>query len=133
MAKRVNVAVGVIKSIDASGETIYFLTKRLEEAHQGGKWEFPGGKVETDETVAQALFRELKEEIDIEILSCSPLMVVYHNYSDKEVCLNVFIVDNFQGQPASQEGLVDGWFSLESLKELDFPEANKEIIDQLPE
>ncbi|MGB0935902.1 MAG: 8-oxo-dGTP diphosphatase MutT [Colwellia sp.] len=131
MTKRVNVAVGVITSMDASGKTQYFLTKRLEHAHQGGKWEFPGGKVEAEETVAEALFRELKEEVGIEILSCQPLIEINHNYSDKSVCLSVFLVDNFEGEPASQEGLIDGWYSLDALKELDFPEANTAIIDKL--
>jgi 8-oxo-dGTP diphosphatase len=127
----VNVAVGVITSVDEQNNTQYFLTKRLKSAHQGDKWEFPGGKVEEDETVAQALFRELKEEVAIEILSCQPLMEINHNYGDKSVCLNVFLVDNFSGEPQSQEGLIEGWFSLELLKTLEFPEANQAIIDKL--
>ena len=131
MKKQVEVAVGVITSIDDQNNTQYFLTKRLKHVHQGGKWEFPGGKVEVDETVAQALFRELKEEVDIEILSCQPLMEIKHDYGDKSVCLHVFVVDNFIGEPQSQEELVQGWFSLSELKQLDFPEANQAIIEKL--
>ena len=63
MTTFIHVAVGVITaSRDITNEdqqTQYFLTKRLEHSHQGGKWEFPGGKVEKNETVAQALAREL--------------------------------------------------------------------------
>ena len=131
MNKVVKVAVGVIIGLNDNNETRYFLTKRLDEVHQGGKWEFPGGKVETDETVAQALARELKEEINIDILSCIPLITINHDYKDKSVCLEVFIVDNYNGEPSAQEGQGQGWFSLSELALLDFPAANKQIIAKL--
>ncbi len=102
MNKVVKVAVGVIIGLNDNNETRYFLTKRLDEAHQGGKWEFPGGKVENNETIAQALARELKEEINIDILSCIPLITINHDYKDKSVCLEVFIVDNYTGEPSAQ-------------------------------
>ncbi|MDP7593125.1 MAG: 8-oxo-dGTP diphosphatase MutT [Litorilituus sp.] len=131
MPKIVHVAVGVIIALDEQGNTQYFLTKRLVESHQGGKWEFPGGKVEAGETVAQALFRELKEEVGIEILTCLPLLIINHDYGDKKVCLDVFIVDNYSGEPIAQEGQGQGWFSLDRLKSLDFPAANQAIITKL--
>ncbi|MGV2870494.1 8-oxo-dGTP diphosphatase MutT [Colwellia sp. E150_009] len=136
MTKTIHVAVGVITSINESTETQYFLTKRLVDAHQGGKWEFPGGKVEENESVAQALARELKEEINIDVLSCQPLMVVNHTYSqdngtDKKVSLEIFIVDNYIGEPSAQEGQGEGWFSLDELQKLDFPKANDVIIEKL--
>ena len=143
MKKVVHVAVGVITRACREGGCQYFLTKRLEQAHQGGKWEFPGGKVEKEETVAQALARELKEEVAIDILSCQPLIKIEHTYlgkgldeegnkkADKNVCLDVFIVDHFLGEPSAQEGQGQGWFSLAALQDLDFPEANKEIIAKL--
>jgi len=124
--KIVNVAVGVIYNNEH-----FFLTKRLDHVHQGGKWEFPGGKVEMDETVAQALQRELKEEIDIDILACQPLITIEHDYGDKQVCLSVFLVDNFLGEPSAQEGQKEGWFSLDELSQLDFPQANRSIVDKL--
>jgi 8-oxo-dGTP diphosphatase len=126
MQKIVHVAVGVIKR-----EEQYFLTKRLESAHQGGKWEFPGGKVEKNETVAQALHRELKEEIAIDILSCFPLIEISHDYGDKKVFLDVYVVDNFQHEPIAQEGQQSAWFTLSKLTKLDFPAANKAIIEKL--
>jgi 8-oxo-dGTP diphosphatase len=124
--KQVHVAVGVIVS---NGE--FFLTKRLEHTHQGGKWEFPGGKIEANETVAQALHRELQEEIAIDVLSCTPLMQINHDYGDKKVLLDVFLVDNFQGDPTAQEGQQQRWFSLHDLSHVDFPEANILIVKKL--
>lgn len=124
--KQVHVAVGVVV---VGGE--FFLTKRHQEAHQGGKWEFPGGKVEAGETVAQALARELKEEISIDILACIPLIVIEHDYGDKKVKLDVYVVDNFQGEPCALEGQEEGYFTLEQLSKLDFPEANQAIIKEL--
>lgn len=139
MNKVVRVAVGVISKSCKEEGTQYFLTKRLAKAHQGGKWEFPGGKVEKHETVAQALARELKEEVDIEVLYCQPLIKIEHTYlgkkggkgEDKTVCLDVFIVDNFTGEPSAQEGQGQGWFSLSELRLLEFPAANKAIISEL--
>jgi len=126
MKKEVHVAVGVIVR-----EQHFFMTKRLEHVHQGGKWEFPGGKVEKDETVAEALHRELKEEIAIVVLACIPLIEINHDYGDKKVCLEVFVVNNFDGEPTAQEGQQQGWFSLVELHELDLPDANQAILDKL--
>lgn len=128
MTKVVHVAVGVIIR-----EQQYFLTKRLENAHQGGKWEFPGGKVENDESAAQALHRELQEEIAIDVLSCQPLIEISHDYGDKKVHLEVYLVDHFQHEPVAQEGQRSAWFTLAELDALDFPEANKAIIEKLKE
>ena len=136
MNQIIHVAVGVIISPNEQGKTEYFLTKRLSDAHQGGKWEFPGGKVENDESVAQALARELKEEIAIDVLTCQPLIIINHTYNesdgtDKKVRLDVFVVDNYTGEPSAQEGQGEGWFLLDDLKKLDFPKANQAIIEAL--
>mgnify|MGYP001565650079 CR=1 FL=1 len=136
MPKSIHVAVGVIVATNEQQQTQYFLTKRLEHSHQGGKWEFPGGKVENGETVAQALARELKEEVAIDILACLPLMTIDHIYheengDDKKVCLEVFGVDNYSGEPSAQEGQQQGWFSLNGLQKLNFPKANEAIIAKL--
>ena len=126
MTKIVHVAVGVIKQ-----DHKFFLTKRLADSHQGGKWEFPGGKVEENETVHQALYRELKEEVAIETLTCTLLMQISHDYGDKKVLLEVFVVDNFTGQAKALEGQQSGWFSLAELTTLNFPAANQAIIEKL--
>ncbi|WP_077339483.1 8-oxo-dGTP diphosphatase MutT [Pseudocolwellia agarivorans] len=126
MKKIVEVAVGVIKR-----NKLYFMTKRLEHVHQGGKWEFPGGKVETNELPEYALNRELKEEVNIDVLSSSPLITINHDYGDKAVSLIVYLVENFSNEPKALEGQKEGWFTFEELLSLDLPDANKGILDAL--
>lgn len=126
--KLVEVAVGVIKQ----GSQI-FISKRADTLHQGGKWEFPGGKREGCETIEQALARELMEEIGIKVLSQLPLMVIEHDYGDKRVRLDVRIVESFAGQPSGVEGQQTRWVEIAELVNFDFPVANKVIIEALLE
>ena len=125
--KQVWVAVGVIYDPKQG----YFICRRATHQHQGGKWEFPGGKVEQTETVQQALARELQEEIGINVKAAQPLLVIEHSYSDKAVKLDVWLVIEFTGTAQSLEGLENRWVQLDELEQLDFPEANRPIIDVL--
>jgi 8-oxo-dGTP diphosphatase len=124
--KTVEVAVGVILK-----DNQVFISKRADKLHQGGKWEFPGGKREIAETMEQTLARELKEEIDIEVLNQKPLMVIEHDYGDKKVRLDIRIVDSFSGEPNNKEGQISRWVEVSSLQDYSFPEANAPIIERL--
>ena len=124
--KVVHVAVGVV----ARGDDI-FTTLRAKDAHQGGKWEFPGGKVESGETVTDALKRELAEEIGIDVLSSEPLILIEHDYGDKCVKLDVHRVTQFTGEPHGKEGQSSRWQPANELRAEDFPEANVAIIQAL--
>ncbi|AOT09732.1 8-oxo-dGTP diphosphatase MutT [Pseudoalteromonas luteoviolacea] len=124
--KIVNVAVGVVLK-----EGQYFVCKRSDEQHQGGLWEFPGGKVEQNESVEQALARELAEEIGIEVKSSVHLMTIEHDYGDKAVRLVVHIVEDFTGEARGLEGQPSQWVDLNQLRKLAFPPANVAIIEAL--
>ena len=125
--KTIQVAAAVI--FDAAGRI--FLAKRLKNAHQGGLWEFPGGKIEAHETPVEALKRELAEELGIEIVSAEPFICIAFDYPDKAVVLEVFTVTGFQGEPWGREGQQTGWFELPELTGLDFPAANLRILEKL--
>lgn len=125
--KRVHVAVGVILNSDNR----VLLAKRLDHLHQGGKWEFPGGKVENGETTSQALIRELREEVNLIVSDTRPLMTISHDYPDKEVLLDIHIVNRFSGVAEGLEGQEVLWVGLDNLKEFEFPKANAPIIDRL--
>lgn len=127
--KRLHVAVGVI--LDAQNRIL--LTRRAPDSHQGGLWEFPGGKVESGESLEVALARELHEELGIGITDTAPLLQISHDYPDKAVLLDVHLVRGFTGQPAGLENQPMAWVALEELSEFEFPAANQPIIDALRE
>lgn len=124
--KVVNVAVGVI----IKGSQI-FVSKRADDLHQGGLWEFPGGKVESDESVEQAMARELAEEVGIDVTHQQPFMLIEHDYGDKQVCLHVSVVDGFTGKPTGAEGQLTKWVAIDQLHTLAFPAANQDIVEKL--
>lgn len=108
-----------------------FLAKRADDADQGGLWEFPGGKLEPLETSAQALNRELNEELGIDVAHAEPLMQITFDYPAKTVQLDVFTVFDFKGEPWGKEGQKTAWFELSELEALSFPEANKAILEKI--
>jgi 8-oxo-dGTP diphosphatase len=123
----VRVAVGVIRN--SLGEVL--IARRPVDKHQGGLWEFPGGKIEAGETCGQALIRELEEELGIEVLHSKPLIKVPFSYADKSVLLEVREVTAFSGSPSGREGQPLLWVSPAQLNEFSFPAANRPIIKAL--
>ena len=121
----VHVAVGVI--LDDLGRVL--ISRRAEDAHQGGLWEFPGGKVEAGESLAVALARELREELDIDIAPGEPLLEIHHDYGDKAVLLDVHVIRAFSGQPRGLENQPLAWVHPDSLWDYAFPAANVPIIE----
>jgi 8-oxo-dGTP diphosphatase len=118
------VAVGVIKN--PSGQVLISL--RNDKLHQGGLWEFPGGKIKESETAEQALTRELKEELDITVQAATPLITINHQYPDIAVQLRVFTVGRYDGEVKSCEGQPFLWVNPDDLTKYAFPAANQPII-----
>lgn len=129
--KRIHVAAAVIRGEDGR----ILIARRADDQHQGGLWEFPGGKVEAGEAVERALARELEEELGIRPTAARPLIQVRHDYPDKQVLLDVWEVSAFTGEPHGAEGQPLAWVSPRQLPEYEFPAANRPIIAaaRLPE
>ena len=111
---------------DESGRVL--ITHRPAHLHQGGLWEFPGGKLEAGESASEALARELREEVGIELQQARPLIRVRHDYPDKSVLLDVWRVDAFRGEAHGREGQAFKWVLPGELSDYDFPAANLPII-----
>jgi 8-oxo-dGTP diphosphatase len=126
LAKHVQVAVGVITKNDQ-----FFVCRRRAHQHQGNKWEFPGGKIDLDESPEHALRRELSEEIGIIANASFNLLNLDFSYPDKKVSLHVFVVSDFSGEAYGAEGQESKWVSFNELLSLDFPDANRTIIEKL--
>lgn len=130
--KEVHVAVAVAVVNDAE----VLIAKRPDDKHQGGLWEFPGGKVEDGETVPAALVRELDEEVALPTAesNMSELMQIPFEYPDKKVFLDVYWVDvgiNDALLAHGAEGQQVRWVKVHELSDYQFPEANKPILDAI--
>lgn len=108
-----------------------FLAKREKHQDQGDVWEFPGGKCESGESPEQALVRELQEEIAITPKSVVLFDTVTHDYGKKKVCLYFYLVESFDGEAVGHEGQKVAWVDLAQLADLEFPAANKVIVEKL--
>jgi len=120
----IHVAVALIEN--ARGE--FLLARRPEHVHQGGLWEFPGGKVEPGEDIRVALDRELHEELGITAKHARPLLRVRHDYPDKSVLLDVWRVTAIHGTPHGREGQPVIWVAPGELRNYQFPQANASIV-----
>ncbi|MGB5442009.1 MAG: Nudix family hydrolase [Gammaproteobacteria bacterium] len=123
----VHVAAAVV--YDRQGRVL--VSQRPDHVHQGGLWEFPGGKLETGESPQTGLARELREELGIVMQAARPLIRVLHAYADKSVLLDVWRVTRYSGEPAGLEGQPIDWVAAEKLGERSFPAADIPIIKAL--
>lgn len=107
------------------------VSQRKQGTHLAGYWEFPGGKLESGESISAALSRELKEELDIVPVSSRPLIRARYRYPEKSVLLDVWKIDAFSGDPRGVEGQSIEWRSISRLDKEDFPPADVPVIDAL--
>jgi 8-oxo-dGTP diphosphatase len=107
------------------------LAQRKANAHLGGLWEFPGGKVEPGEEPAAALARELDEELGITVVTAEPLHTHTHHYPDKSVLLDVWAVRAWRGEPAGREGQPTQWVQASELPNWPLPEADAPVVERL--
>ena len=95
-----HVAAGILR--DGAGRIL--ISERLCDGPFNGLWEFPGGKIDDGEAAIDALRRELVEELGVEITAAAPYMALHHEYPDRIVDLEFFLVTAWRGEPEGLEG-----------------------------
>jgi 8-oxo-dGTP diphosphatase len=124
-----HVVIGII--IDENQKIL--IAQRLSHQEKGGLWEFPGGKVEANESSYGALRREFKEEIGIDVTAADLWMQVTHDYPTKSVALDVWMITRYAGVPAGAEGQPILWITRPELIHYEFPEGNRLVIKRMLE
>ena len=108
----------------------YFVTRRNKGTHLEGLWEFPGGKCEPGESLAECLARELREELGVDAIVGHEILGVTHDYADRSIELH-FLSCTLLGAPIARLGQEMRWVARADLRSLQFPPADDELIAQL--
>ncbi len=123
--------VSAVALVDVDGRVL--LARRPAGKPMAGLWEFPGGKVQEDETPEAALIRELKEELAIDVAeSClAPLTFASHRYPEFDLLMPLYVCRRWNGQPTPQEGQELTWVRAARLGDYPMPPADKPLIAML--
>ena len=122
----VDVAAGVIAE-----DGLVLITRRHDDTHQGGMWEFPGGKREEGETIEDCLRREIKEELDLEVEVGPLIKKIRYAYAFITVGMHFFRCSIISGIPQAIGCQDYEWVKPEDLVNYPFPPANQPIIEEL--
>lgn len=125
--KQTGVAIGIIQDKHQK----IFITERPDNVSFAGFWEFPGGKIEKNETPRIALARELLEETGIIVQHASLLKVQKEISFDRLLRLYFYLIEEWKGEPYGSEGQKAKWIDKSELSALTFPPANASIIAML--
>ena len=125
--KRFRVAAGILR--DASGRVL--IAERVGGGPFHGMWEFPGGKIASDESAVTALARELEEELGIVLIETEFLMRIEHDYSDRSVSIDFFLVNGWREEPLGLEGQRLLWVQASALADHDLLPADAPVIEAL--
>jgi mutator protein MutT len=107
------------------------ITRRQADAHLGGLWEFPGGKLEPGETFEQCLVREIREELGIQISVGALFEEITHDYPEKSVRLKFFICELLSGEPQARGCAAFNWIGRQELGGFEFPAADARLLEKL--
>ena len=122
-----DVAAGIL--CDDAGRIL--IAERLGDGPFQGLWEFPGGKIAPGESAPQALSRELAEELGIEVTECASFMNLRHEYDDRVVTIEFFIVSSWNSEPVGREGQALRWVRREKLDAAELLPADVPVVEAL--
>lgn len=125
--KHFDVAAGILR--DAGGRVL--IAERLGGGPFHGMWEFPGGKIAAGEPAGDALHRELHEELGIRVNRSSSFMQLYHEYPDRTVCIEFFLVNEWHDAPRGLEGQRLEWVAPADLDPEKLLPADLPVIEKL--
>lgn len=120
----------VVAGVIFNGPTV-LVTQRMRGAHLEGTWEFPGGKLEDDESPEDALARELREEIGVECDVGEVLDVTYWRYEKKRVLLIFYAASIRAGEVTDLGVAAHRWATLDGLDGLAFPPADERVLERV--
>ncbi|MBT3370348.1 MAG: (deoxy)nucleoside triphosphate pyrophosphohydrolase [Rhodospirillaceae bacterium] len=117
--------------VDIDGRVL--VQQRPEGKSMAGLWEFPGGKVEGNETLEQCLIRELKEELDIDVTQAclAPFTFASHAYEDFQLLMPLFVCRVWQGNLRPREGQAVKWLHPMRMGDLPMPPADRPLVAML--
>lgn len=124
--------VDVVAALIWRGER-FLICQRPAEKARGLLWEFAGGKVEKGETREEALRRECREELDVEVTAGSVFMEVDHVYPDVTIHLTLFNASLTEGEPRLLEHRALRWITPEEIDQYEFCPADECILTRLKE
>ncbi len=96
-----------------------------------GRWEFPGGKIDSGESERDALVRELREELGVRVLAAERLLELQHEYPDRHIELCMWRVSEYSGVPQPHDGQALKWVYPDRLADEDLLEADRPIVQLL--
>lgn len=127
MQPRLDVVVGIVR--DETGRVL--VNQRRPGTRLAGLWEFPGGKRQEGEAREEALRRELDEELGLVVVSAEPLLTLSHDYRERLVHLDVWLVQEYSGEAFARENQKIAWVEPRELPAMNFLPADGPIIKKL--
>ena len=128
--KIVRVVAAIIKAINETGEPIIFATQRGYGAFKGG-WEFPGGKIEEGETPEEALVREIKEELETEIVVGEWMDTIEYDYPTFHLSMDCFWAEIISGELVLKEHTAAKWLTKEELDSVKWLPADIRLVENI--
>lgn len=129
MPRQTRLIRAVVGILNRDGKVL--VAERPPNKPYSGYWEFPGGKIEPNESGSDALKRELHEELGIDVIASKRWFEHEHAYPDKIVHLEIWLVTHFTGEPHGKENQQLRWATFNDMAELRLLEGNLQFMDKI--
>lgn len=117
--------------IDQNNKILCAQKNKTKFDYTSFKWEFPGGKIEIGETKREAIIREIKEELDLDIIANQELCTINHCYQDFQITMTAIICQKKSEQITIKEHANIIWIEKQNLNTLNFADADKKIVEKI--